>query len=81
MAKHMVVNKALSFPSPLLPLSHSDTSNNGILVYRNRPAAVLRKTTFFPFPSPAAVLRKTTFFCILSVVFHLETYDGTKDAY
>ncbi|MPC84474.1 hypothetical protein E2C01_079213 [Portunus trituberculatus] len=31
-------------------------------------------------PSPATVLRKT-FFCVLSVVFHLETYDGTKEAY
>ncbi|MPC70080.1 hypothetical protein E2C01_064317 [Portunus trituberculatus] len=28
-------------------------------------------------PSPATVLRKTTFFCVLLVVFHLETYNGT----
>ncbi|MPC32708.1 hypothetical protein E2C01_026034 [Portunus trituberculatus] len=40
-----------------------------------------------PSPAPTAtscstmIVKTTTFSCVLSVVFHLETYNGTKEAY
>ncbi|MPC74356.1 hypothetical protein E2C01_068714 [Portunus trituberculatus] len=66
-AEHLVVYKVTSSLFSQLPLSHSDT-----VLPVQMPVCI---------PSPAAVFRKTKFFCVLSVVFNLETYDGSKEAY